>query len=214
MKVVIHYNLVLWLQLFFLQKTQKMSTLHWQSALCLREKCCSDCILYDCSPPPPPPNLLMLPTPLTLRLPRPLLQQPATLISTRILRIILKALLDSQVVICFPLLDCYFLNISDQLRTVECKATEVKQEILTLRGIYIDVWNFSTFISTRDFWNQAIYIEMYFVSRQTIRRAGNCSQSRRNHRSATSYVSWRLVYTINFFVIILEILIEMTHCST
>jgi hypothetical protein len=42
------------LQLFFLQKTQKMPTIRWQSALCLREKCCLDCILYDCNYCPPP----------------------------------------------------------------------------------------------------------------------------------------------------------------
>jgi hypothetical protein len=51
----------IWLQLFVLQKTQKMPSLWWQSALCLCENCCSDCILYDCNyfsclhtPPPPP----------------------------------------------------------------------------------------------------------------------------------------------------------------
>ena len=46
----------LWLELFVLQKTQKIPSLWWQSALCLREKWCSDWILYDCnyfSPPPP-----------------------------------------------------------------------------------------------------------------------------------------------------------------
>jgi hypothetical protein len=39
----------IWLQLFVLQKTQKMPSLWWQSALCLCENCCSDCILYDCN---------------------------------------------------------------------------------------------------------------------------------------------------------------------
>ena len=31
------------------QKTQKVPSLQWQSALCFREKCCSDCIFYDCN---------------------------------------------------------------------------------------------------------------------------------------------------------------------
>jgi hypothetical protein len=31
------------------QKTQKVPFLRWQSALCLRETCCSDCIFYDCN---------------------------------------------------------------------------------------------------------------------------------------------------------------------
>ena len=31
------------------QKTQKVPSLWWQSALCLCENCCSDCILYDCN---------------------------------------------------------------------------------------------------------------------------------------------------------------------
>ena len=33
--------------------------------------------------------------------------------------------------------DCNFLYVSDQLRTAEGKASEVKEEILTLRGIFL-----------------------------------------------------------------------------
>ena len=51
------------LQLFFLQKTQKMPIIRWQSALCLREKCCLDCILYDCNYCPPPGRKFQVPFP-------------------------------------------------------------------------------------------------------------------------------------------------------